>query len=166
MRGVYRLALRYVGNHNDADDLTQQAFLKAYRSRGRFKRGTNFAAWVRKILVNLAVDESRKRRRRKEELQADFTAYSRPAPGGGAEDGDAADLAETARACMEALPRAQRVVMELRCVEGKTTEEIAEILGCAQGTVWWRLHAARNKLREMFASRLRRKGRVMRGLDE
>ena len=163
LKGVYSAVLKYAGNPHDADDLTQQAFLQAYRKLASFQAGTDFEAWVKRIAANLAVDSARRKRRRKEVSlpQPDLL----PAPGGDSsrEEGEARRLEAKAREFMEELPADQRVVMALRIYEDRSPGEIAKILGCPVGTVWWRLHAARQKLWKKIGPLLDREQRGNRG---
>lgn len=147
LKGVYRLAFYLAGNHQDADDLVQEAFLRAYQARDRFQPGTRFEAWVKRIAANLFVDSTRKRKRRREVSLPDLTLLPGPEI---EEDETSRTRAQLAVAMLEKLPANQRIVLVLQVFEGMKPPEIAETLSVPTGTVWWRLHSARKKLKTMI----------------
>jgi RNA polymerase sigma-70 factor (sigma-E family) len=139
-------ALLLAGNYQDAEDLVQMALL---RSAGRWATARqNPQAYARTVLVNLARDRWRARRRRQPEtLLADATRL----PLASANDGAAAVLDRQAllRAC-HLLPTAQRAVLVLRFWEDRSIEETATVLGCSQGTVKSNTHRALCRLRAVL----------------
>jgi RNA polymerase sigma-70 factor (ECF subfamily) len=155
---VYGVAYRFMGNHSDADDVTQQAFLQAYRKRASFRRGTDFGAWVKRIASNMAIDEKRRRKRRREVVMPDpgILEIPRTAEPDSPEPGR--EVKALTADFLNRLPASQRVVLVLRLFENKSTGEIAEILGIPQGTVWWRLHRARKTLKQLFLPHLQEAG--------
>jgi RNA polymerase sigma-70 factor (ECF subfamily) len=144
-RRVYGVALRIVRSHAVADDVTQEAFLRAWRSLDRFELGRPFGPWVCRIAANLAINHVRSPRAREEGLGEDHTE----APSGRPGPLDHA-LEEEARRVLDAaiggLPTEQRAVFVLRAVEEMSYHEIADALQISPGTVMSRLFRARQRL--------------------
>lgn len=150
---VYNTAYRVMGTAADADDITQETFIAAYRRLDTF-RGGSFRAWLLRITVNTCYDELRRRKRRPADSIEDM-------PGADMDDGPAlpspADLPETmavrrelARAiqdCINALGPDQRSVLVLCDIDGMNYNEIAESTGAALGTVKSRIARARLNMR-------------------
>jgi len=144
-RRVYGVALRIVRAHDVADDVTQEAFLRAWRSLDRFDLERPFGPWVCRIAANLAVNHVRSPRAREEGLPDGHaeTRTSAPGPLGTLLDAEGTRVLETA---MAGLPPDQRAVLVLRVVEEQSYAEIAETLGISPGTVMSRLFRARERL--------------------
>jgi RNA polymerase sigma-70 factor (ECF subfamily) len=142
---VYAVALRIVRAHDVADDVAQEAFLRAWRSLDRFELGRPFGPWVCRIAANLAVNHVRSPRAREEGLPEGHAETRAKAPGplGELLDGEAARVLEAA---MAELPGEQRAVLVMRAVEDMSYAEIADALGISPGTVMSRLFRAREKL--------------------
>jgi RNA polymerase sigma-70 factor, ECF subfamily len=149
-RRVYGVALRIVRAHDVADDVTQEAFLRAWRSLDRFELGRPFGPWVCRIAANLAVNHVRSPRAREEGLPDGHaeTRTSAPGPLGTLLDAEGTRVLETA---MAGLPPDQRAVLVLRVVEEQSYAEIAETLGISPGTVMSRLFRARERLAAALA---------------
>jgi RNA polymerase sigma-70 factor (ECF subfamily) len=149
MKRVVSIAWGIVRNSHDAEDLAQEAFVKAFQTIERFKSGEPFGPWIYRIVTNLALDVMKHRQRfRHEELQ-DTLPASR---------GDRADLPAVANelarridAAIESLPEMQRIVARLYLVEHFEHSEIAEMTSLTEGTVRSHLSLARAKLRERLA---------------
>jgi RNA polymerase sigma-70 factor (ECF subfamily) len=156
---AYRLALRLAGNHHDAEDLVQDAALRAYRFRARFVRGTSFKAWFYRILLNCLYSRSRKRQADAsvEELADahELYLYVRSAEAG-LMDGDSDPLDATiarmttdqVAAALASLPDEFRTVCTLYFMDDLAYQEIAEVLGVPIGTVRSRLHRGRRMLQK------------------
>jgi RNA polymerase sigma-70 factor (ECF subfamily) len=144
-RRVYGVALRIVRAHDVADDVAQEAFLRAWRSLDRFELGRPFGPWVCRIAANLAVNHVRSPRAREEGLPEGYadTRSSEPGPLGTVLDAEARRVLDEA---VGELSAEQRAVFVLRAVEEMSYEEIAETLGISQGTVMSRLFRARARL--------------------
>jgi RNA polymerase sigma-70 factor, ECF subfamily len=145
-RRVYAVAFRILRRHDAADDVAQEAFVRAWRNLADFDVGRPFAPWICRIAANLAVNEVRSPRAREEGLpeghaEAPAAAES---PLEGVLDAEARRVLDTALA---ALPLEQRAVFALRVFEEQSYKEIADGLGIAPGTVMSRLARAREKLR-------------------
>ena len=149
-RPIYRLCYRYVNNHEDASDLAQEAFLKAWRAIGRFRGDSAFSTWLYRIAVNACLNFRALRRPQLRELDL---ALVDPRPG--AESRLAReDDASRVRAAVSRLPDRQRATLILKLFHDLTHEEVAGILGSSVGTVKANLfHALANLRREMTGSR-------------
>jgi RNA polymerase sigma-70 factor (ECF subfamily) len=144
-RRVYGVALRIVRAHDTADDVAQEAFVRAWRALDRFDLGRPFGPWVCRIAANLAVNHVRSPRAREEGLPEGHaeTPSADPSPLGAVLDVEARRLLDEAVA---GLSPEQRAVFVLRAVEEMSYEEIAGTLGVSPGTVMSRLFRARERL--------------------
>jgi RNA polymerase sigma-70 factor (ECF subfamily) len=157
---VYRLAYRLTGNRHDAEDLTQEVFVRVFRSLSTYTPGT-FEGWLHRITTNLFLDQARRKQRIRfdalSDEKADRLTSSSPAPEAAYADQTFDDDIERALAT---LPPDFRAAVVLCDVEGLTYEEIAEILGAKLGTVRSRIHRGRAMLRTALAHRAPAPGRV------
>jgi RNA polymerase sigma factor (sigma-70 family) len=147
---VYRLAYRLSGNVQDAEDLTQETFVRVFRSLAQYTPGT-FEGWLHRITTNLFLDLVRRRQRiRFDALPEDTERLpgSTPSPEQVFAD---AQLDPQIQAALDALPPDFRVAVVLCDIEGLTYEEIAATLGIKLGTVRSRIHRGRVQLREALA---------------
>lgn len=147
---VYALALGKTGHPQDAEEVTQTAFLKAWQSLPNFRGDAAFSTWLYRLTANAAADLLRQRR---QHLSLDDPDLP-PLPAGGA--GPEAQAQENDRRrqlwqAIDALPEGLRTPFLLREAEGCTYQEIAQALGVAEGTVKSRLARARARLRVALA---------------
>jgi len=157
-RQVYGTALRIVRRHDVADDLAQDAFLKAYRALGSFDTQRPFGPWIRRIVANLAINHVRSPEAREDGLPESHDLT--PAPGVGPLGGVLEREAQAVLArALEGLPVEQRAVFALRVFEELSYQEIAESLQIPVGTVMSRLSRARDRVRELVAPYLGASGR-------
>jgi RNA polymerase sigma-70 factor, ECF subfamily len=144
---VHRLAYRLTGNPQDAEDLTQEVFVRVFRSLGRYTPGT-FEGWLHRITTNLFLDMARRRQRIRFEGLGDEAAQrlhgTGPTPAEAFED---RHLDHDVAAALEALPAEYRAAVVLCDIEGLSYEEIAATLGVKLGTVRSRIHRGRAQLR-------------------
>ena len=156
---VYRLAYRLTGNRHDAEDLTQEVFVRVFRSLSTYTPGT-FEGWLHRITTNLFLDQARRKQRIRFDALSDERAgrltSGSPAPDMAYADRTFDDDVESALAT---LPPDFRVAVVLCDVEGLTYEEIAKILGAKLGTVRSRIHRGRAMLRTALAHRAPAAGR-------
>lgn len=146
---VASIAWGIVRNAHDAEDLAQEAFVKAFQSIGRFKEGEPFGPWIYRIVTNLALDVVKHRSRfRHEELTETQPAARRDNAELGAVTNE---LASRIDGALESLPEHQRVVARLYLVEQFDHAEIAAMMGLSEGTVRSHLSLARKKLKEQLA---------------
>jgi RNA polymerase sigma factor (sigma-70 family) len=157
---VYRLAYRLTGNPHDAEDLTQEVFVRVFRSLDSYTPGT-FGGWLHRITTNLFLDQARRKQRIRfdalSDERADRLSSSQPTPDLAYTDQRFDDDVERA---LQSLPPDFRAAVVLCDVEGLTYEEIAEILGAKLGTVRSRIHRGRAMLREALAHRAPKSGRL------
>ena len=157
---VYRLAYRLTGNRLDAEDLTQEVFVRVFRSLDSYTPGT-FEGWLHRITTNLFLDQARRKQRIRfdalSDERADRLASAEAAPDAAYTDQRFDDDIERALAT---LPPDFRAAVVLCDVEGLSYEEIAQILGAKLGTVRSRLHRGRAMLRDALAHRAPRGGRL------
>ena len=156
---VYRLAYRLSGNAQDAEDLTQETFIRVFRSLSRYEAGT-FEGWLHRITTNLFLDMVRRRGRiRMEALPEDYDRVP-------AEDPNPEQIYHDSRlgpdlqAALDSLPPEFRAAVVLCDIEGLSYEEIADVLGLKLGTVRSRIHRGRSLLRKALAHRAPAQGRV------
>jgi RNA polymerase sigma factor (sigma-70 family) len=147
---VYRLAYRLSGNAQDAEDLTQETFVRVFRSLADFSPGT-FEGWLHRITTNLFLDMVRRRQRiRFDALPEDTERLPGTAPSPEQVYSDT-HLDPQIQAALDALSPEFRVAVVLCDIEGLTYEEIAATLGIKLGTVRSRIHRGRVQLREALA---------------
>jgi RNA polymerase sigma factor (sigma-70 family) len=150
---VYRLAYRLTGNPHDAEDLTQEVFVRVFRSLSTYTPGT-FEGWLHRITTNLFLDSARRKQRIHFEGLADEMAHrlpgSEPTP---AQAFDDTHLDDDVQAALKALPPEYRAAVVLCDIEGFSYEEIAVTLGVKLGTVRSRIHRGRAQLRAALEHR-------------
>ncbi|MEX0705830.1 MAG: sigma-70 family RNA polymerase sigma factor [Nitriliruptoraceae bacterium] len=166
--GLYSAALGLTRDPTDAQDLVQEAVVKAYRSFHQFEPGTNLRAWLYRILHTTWISLHRRDQRRPAEtLQGAFDDYSlyddlRRHDGGGVEAEVLDRLSATeVRDAMAALPEAFRMAVFLADVEGFSYREIADVMDTPIGTVMSRLHRGRSALQKALAGYARSRGLII-----
>ncbi len=144
---VYRLAYRLTGNQHDAEDLTQEVFVRVFRSLSSYTPGT-FEGWLHRITTNLFLDMARRRQRiRFEGLGDQAVGLLRDGEPTPAQAFDARHLDTDVQQALEALAPEYRAAVVLCDIEGLSYEEIAATLGVKLGTVRSRIHRGRAQLR-------------------
>lgn len=160
-RKVFNLAYRLAGNRSDAEDLTQEAYFRAYRSFHDFEGDRPFENWIYRIVTRLFLDLVRARKRRVKAV-----SFDAPLHGAGTDDSiyfDVADQAPTAdqrlmqrtlgeamHSVMEALSPDQRLLITLADIEGMPYAEIAAMLDKPVGTIRSRLHRTHKRMRKLL----------------
>jgi RNA polymerase sigma-70 factor (ECF subfamily) len=148
---VYRLAYRLSGNQQDAEDLTQDTFIRVFRSVQNYQPGT-FEGWLHRITTNLFLDMVRRRARiRMEALPEDYDRVPADEPNPEQIFHDAR-LAPDLQQALDSLPPEFRAAVVLCDIEGLSYEEIGATLGVKLGTVRSRIHRGRQALRDYLAS--------------
>jgi RNA polymerase sigma factor (sigma-70 family) len=149
---VYRLAYRLTGNQHDAEDLTQEVFVRVFRSLASYTPGT-FEGWLHRITTNLFLDMVRRKARiRFDALPDDAERLPSGGPGP-AQVYDDTHFDHDVQAALDALPPDFRAAVVLCDLEGLSYEEIAATLGIKIGTVRSRIHRGRSQLRAALAHR-------------
>jgi RNA polymerase sigma-70 factor (ECF subfamily) len=150
---VYRLAYRLSGNRADAEDLTQETFVRVFKSLAEYTPGT-FEGWLHRITTNLFLDMVRRRQRiRFDALPEDAGDRLASREHGPEQAYDAMNLDPEIQAALDALPADFRVAVVLCDLEQLSYEEIAATLGIKVGTVRSRIHRGRVLLRQALAHR-------------
>lgn len=165
MDALYNFALRMTSDPDEADDLLQETFLKAYRFFDKFEQGTNCKAWLFRIMKNSFINIYR--RTSKEPDKVDYNEVEEFYHSIRAESADPNDLEERifsnlldddVSTALESLPEEFRTVVILCDIEGFTYEEIADFVECPIGTVRSRLHRGRKMLRGKLFDYARERG--------
>ena len=145
-RDIYRLCYRYVNNHEDASDLAQDSFLKAYRAIARFRGDSAFSTWLYRIAVNTCLNFRAARRMVQEELSESLADPKAPV----VQTMEEREQARRVREAVTRLPDRQRATLILKIYHELTHEEVAGILGSSVGTVKANLFHALGNLRKML----------------
>lgn len=158
---IYRLAMRLVKSEEDAEDVVQEAFLKALAAIGEFRGQSRFTTWLHRIAVNQALMKLRKRRSEVFPMEAvesgevgsplDLVDWSESA----LDDLVRKEAVSVLEESLEKLPIDLRTVVILRDINGLSNEETAQVLELPIGAVKWRLHRARTLLRDRLSSYFR-----------
>ncbi len=147
-RSIYQLCYRFVGNHEDATDLGQEVFLRAYRALGKFKGEASVGTWLYRIAVNLCLNKVGSRAPRTEPID-DRNAL--PARGPDAMSRlMSAERARQVRAAIAKLPPKQRATLILRVYQDLPHQQIARLLGSSVGAVKANFFHALNTLRRLL----------------
>jgi RNA polymerase sigma-70 factor (ECF subfamily) len=157
---VWRLAYQVLHDREEAWDVAQEAFVRAFHSLPSFRGQSAFYTWLFRITVNVATDRHRQRGAQArafgpERVSEEEWARTTPDPGGGPEQQAARkEQRERIRSALNALPPKARTIIMLSDVEGLSYREIAEVLNCPIGTVMSRLHNARKRLKVLLGPML------------
>ena len=162
MNTLYSAALRMTGDKSEAQDLVQDSYLRAYRFFDRFKRGTNFRAWLFKILRNVYINKYYKELKAPQTLEISNIEESVDLVTTATPENEifSSLLDDEVTNAVEALPEEFRIVIVLSDLEGLSYKEIAETLDCPMGTVMSRLHRGRKLLRKSLYEYAKERGYV------
>ncbi|MBS4030292.1 MAG: sigma-70 family RNA polymerase sigma factor [Clostridiales bacterium] len=163
---VYALAQKLAGNQPDAQDLAQEAFIRAYRALHSFRGDADFGTWLHRITVNIWLNEKRKPQLHMavsldEPIRTDEGNLTREIPSW---DNNpeyivlASQMSDLMQNSLDGLPKEQKLVLLLRELEDMSYDEIAVTLNCSIGTVRSRLSRARDALRKQVLTRARTTG--------
>jgi len=155
---IFALALHISGGESDADDITQDVFLRAFHTLNQFEGRSEFFTWVYRLTVNRALDARRTRARRSESsFDQDDPRLERAVEADAAGDPRrAAELRQTYRGllrALDALPADMCTTIVLVALQGLSNGEAAVVQKCSRGTIAWRLHEARRRLHAAMAER-------------
>jgi RNA polymerase sigma-70 factor, ECF subfamily len=160
-RKVFNVAYKFVGRHEEAEDLTQDIFLKIFRSLGTFDRRANFQTWLISVSRNLCIDHYRSVRQERQSIDrsVDPGDLAPAAPGGGPIAAlEQQDRVALLREAMAALPESLRTAVLMRDLQEFSYQEIADRLHLPEGTVKSRINRGRTELARQI--------RKMRGHDD
>ena len=163
---VYAIAFKYMGNHEDASDIAQEAFLKAYQSIKNFRGESSFGTWVGRITANKCLDELRRRQKVKmssldSEVELEEGSIKKEIASDIGTPEDYAIRQETVEYVQKMIGQMKdeyRIVLVLRELEGHSYDEIASMLSCSLGTVKSRISRAREYLKERILAEKNRRG--------
>lgn len=162
-RAVYRVCYRFAGNHEDASDLTQETFIKAFQALQSFKGGSTFFTWLYRIAVNKTMNFLKQRRSRVSMSLNDLDLHAEHDPDLVAFVSERtprrhvslAELQEKLNAAMLKLSEVHRLVVTLHDIQGMSHDEIGRIMNCNTGTVRSRLFYARQQLQAYLSDYLK-----------
>jgi RNA polymerase sigma-70 factor, ECF subfamily len=152
---IYNTVYRMTGHAEDAQDMAQEAFLKAYSALGQFQSNASFYTWLYRIAVNVCLSRRRRQKRAPATVSVDAGPEGRDLPDDTEHTRPSrrAEQTEARQAVQQAvadLPDDQRAVVVLKDFDGHSYATIAEIVDCPVGTVRSRLHRARTQLKDML----------------
>jgi RNA polymerase sigma-70 factor (ECF subfamily) len=154
---LFRVARGIVGDDGEAEDVVQEAYLRAFEHLAQFEGRSRFSTWLTRIAVHEASARLRRRRRLRvvdlHEAEA-LTAADATLLDEAGEQAGMRELGDVLRQAVDELPPDSRTVFTLRLVEGLSTDEVAECLGLSAENVKVRLHRARSRLRQKIEQRL------------
>jgi len=161
-RRVFNVAYKFVGRHDEAEDLTQDVFLKIFKSLGTFDRRANFQTWLVSVSRNLCIDHYRSVRKERETIDRDVNADDL-SPASTEINPHVAlerqDLAQELRQALQQLPETLRTAVVMRDIQELSYQEIADRLTLPEGTVKSRINRGRHELARQI-TRIREKGRA------
>jgi RNA polymerase sigma-70 factor (ECF subfamily) len=142
-RMIFSLTYRMTGSFADAEDLAQETFIRAYRQISGYRAASKFSTWLYRIAINVCLNW-----RQRETLRVSVHTSWEETNGAQAAEGEpAADLGGEVQAALLKLPGKQRAAIMLTVYDGLNHAEAAEVLGCSETTVSWRVFVARRKLK-------------------
>ncbi len=142
-------------DHDGAQDVAQEAFVKVYRAIQSYDLGRDFASWLYRIVLNLSIDHKRRRARDKS-IPSDKVGEMVDARKAIVEDEHQAATVERVEFVLQAMPEKYRVPLKMKDLDGLSVDEVARILDISYSTVRWRLHKAREMFRKRWLRQLRR----------
>ena len=152
---IYVVIVGLLRNREDALDVAQETFFRAYRKIKSFQGGSSFYTWLYRIAVNIAIDSQRRQKRNpldfRDTMDGLFEEQNEVARDPFSDVHDR-ELREKLVSAINDLTPEHKAVIILRTVEGLSYKDIGEILGCSEGTVMSRLHYARKKLQQKLSA--------------
>jgi RNA polymerase sigma-70 factor (ECF subfamily) len=164
-RKVFNIAYKFVGRHDEAEDLTQDVFLKLFKSLHTFDRRANFSTWLISVSRNLCIDHYRSVRRERESINRDVDVVTLARPSDGETPQtllERRDRVAILRAALDKLAPSLRAAIMLRDIQELSYQEIAQRLGVPEGTVKSRINRGRTELARQIARLRDRQDAVMR----
>jgi RNA polymerase sigma-70 factor (ECF subfamily) len=151
-RRVFHIAYKFTGKHDTAEDLTQEIFLKVFRSLDKFNRDADFGTWLTSVARNYCIDHYRASKREREVMVEDLLAFDQAVSSSGNPQRrlEESDRRTFLRAGLERLPEKLREAVVLRDLHGLSYQEMAERLGLPEGTVKSRINRGREELARLL----------------
>jgi RNA polymerase sigma-70 factor (ECF subfamily) len=147
MKDAYNAAYGFVNDHDGAEDIAQEAFVRAFKALGSFRQEAQFSTWLYRIIMNVSMNRIKQEHRRlQREVPVESGRECSADPGPDAAVGD--DLRSHVERALHELPTLQRAVVILRHLDGLSTKQVSGILHCSEGTVKTHLFRGMEKLRK------------------
>lgn len=156
---IHRLAVHMLRDRAEAEDVTQETFIRAYQALGRFDGRSEPYTWFYRITINLSLNRIRSRKTARTTHDTDDPRLDGVLVDRAPESGDPGGSAErkqlyrTLAQGIDQLSDTLRTTLVLVCIDGRSHEDVATILGAPEGTIAWRVHEARRKLKEFMQAR-------------
>ena len=147
---LYRVAWRILRDDESAEDAAQEAFIKVYRHIGRFEGRSSLYTWMYRITVNIALNKLKRDKFRQMVPLGDMIRQDRNPRSDPARQAMGSEIVDRVRQAVETLPDKQRAVFTLKFYEGMSHKEIAEVVGCSEGTSKANYFHAVRKLRKLL----------------
>lgn len=155
---VFNIAFRMIGNYDDANELAQEVFLKAFRSIKKFKGDSLFSTWIYKVTANVCLDEIRRRKNKfiyslDEEVEYGDGELKRQIPDNAPTPDVEVEINEiknVVNKSIQELPKDYKSIIILRDIQGLSYDEISKIFDCPEGTVKSRINRARQALKKIL----------------
>ncbi len=156
---VFNIAYKMIGNYDDANELAQEVFLKAFRSIKKFKGDSLFSTWIYKVTANVCLDEIRRRKKRivlslDEDIELNDGEVKRQIPDSSPTpdlEAETNEIKDAVNKSIQELPDDYKSVIILRDIQGFSYDEISTIVNCPEGTVKSRINRARQALKKILS---------------
>jgi len=150
MKQAYNLAYGFLSDHDDAEDVAQESFVRAYQSLKSFRIESEFGTWLYRIVHNVALNRLRQRKT-KVERHVNLEHPLAESAVRETQSSEEKDMQAHIERALHELPTLQRSVVILRHLEGLSTRQVSGILGCTEGTVKTHLHRGLKKMKRLLA---------------
>lgn len=150
MKHAYNVAYGFVNDHDDAEDVAQEAFVRVHRSLGSFRSDSAFSTWLYRIVANLSLNSIRQKKSATQHVVR-YPDESLIAAADTLSGTEQTDLRANIERALHELPTLQRAVVILRHLNGMSTRQVSEILQCSEGTVKTHLHRGLKKMRSKMS---------------
>jgi RNA polymerase sigma-70 factor (ECF subfamily) len=155
---IHRLAMHLLRDRAEAEDVMQETFIRAYRALTRFDGRSEPYTWFYRIAINLSLNTLRSRKSRRtttesDDARLDAIINEKQTLADAPDDAARNQLYEALSQGIDELSETLRTTLVLVCIDGRSHEEAAAMLGAPEGTIAWRVHEARRKLKEYMIKR-------------
>jgi RNA polymerase sigma-70 factor (ECF subfamily) len=155
---IHRLAMHLLRDRAEAEDVMQETFIRAYRALARFDGRSEPYTWFYRIAINLSLNTLRSRKSRRtttesDDARLDAIINEKQTLADAPDDAARNQLYEALSQGIDELSETLRTTLVLVCIDGRSHEEAAAMLGAPEGTIAWRVHEARRKLKEYMVKR-------------
>jgi RNA polymerase sigma-70 factor (ECF subfamily) len=156
---IHRLAIHMLRDRAEAEDVTQETFIRAYQALARFDGRSEPYTWFYRITINLSLNRIRSRKARKTTHDTDdprldgMLVDNKPSTADPGAQAQRTEMYNALTQGIDGLSDTLRTTLILVCIDGRSHEDVAQILGAPEGTIAWRVHEARRKLKEFMQAR-------------